>query len=88
MNSDYSPDWLLAKYAYELSYSDIDESARDHIAQMIFDVIIISIGAYNEKHGSGLINEDFNLKHNKSEEGSTLWSGRGKMSLIRVIMVI
>ncbi|MDG1022197.1 MAG: MmgE/PrpD family protein [Emcibacteraceae bacterium] len=79
MNSDTSPDWLLAKYAYELSYSDIDESARDHIVQMIFDVIIISIGAYNEKHGSGLINEDFNLKHNKSEEGSTLWSGRGKM---------
>lgn len=79
MNVDTSSDRLLAEYAYELSYSDIDEGARDHIAQMIFDVIIISIGAYNAKHDSGLINEDFHLKNNQSQGGSKLWSGRGKM---------
>ena len=74
-----SPEWATAKYAYDLSFADIDESAQQYIAKMIFDVIIISVGAYNEKHDSGLINEDLILESNASNTGSVLWSGRGKI---------
>lgn len=76
---DKFPEWALAKYAYDLTFSDIDENAKQHIAKMIFDVIIISIGAYNENHASGKINEDFILENNSCTTGSKLWSGRGKM---------
>ena len=79
MIDNSAPEWALAQYAHDLSFSDIDEKARHHISKMIFDVIIISIGAYNKNHQSGKINEDFNLEYNKSDTGSSLWSGRGKM---------
>ena len=73
MIDNSAPEWALAKYAHDLSFSDIDEKARHHISKMIFDVIIISIGAYNKNHQSGKINEDFNLEYNKSDTGSSLW---------------
>lgn len=79
LNDNLSPEWALAKYAHDLSFSDIDENSQKQISKMIFDVFIISIGAYSENHASGKINEDFILENNRCETGSTLWSGRGKM---------
>lgn len=73
------PELSLATYIHGLTFSDIEEETRLQISKIVFDAIIISIGAFNEKHASGMINEDFILKNNRSEAGSTLWSGRGKL---------
>ncbi|MDG1437482.1 MAG: MmgE/PrpD family protein [Emcibacteraceae bacterium] len=73
------PEWELAKYACDLSFNDVDESAKLQISKMIFDAISISIGAYNEKHASGMINENFILETYQRESGSSLWSGRGRL---------
>lgn len=73
------PEWALAKYACDLSFNDVDDDAKLQISKMIFDAICISIGAYNEKHASGLINENFILENNQRESGPSLWSGRGSL---------
>jgi 2-methylcitrate dehydratase PrpD len=79
-NTDNTPpEWALAKYACDLTFTNIDDDAKLQISKMIFDAICISIGAYNEKHASGLINENFILENYQRECGSTLWSGRGKL---------
>lgn len=70
-------EWSLAKYACNLKFTDVDDDAKLQISKTIFDAICISIGAYNEKHASGLINEDFILENNQRGNGPSLWSGRG-----------
>ncbi|HPF46335.1 MAG: MmgE/PrpD family protein [Alphaproteobacteria bacterium] len=77
---NHSPEYYLAKYASELSFDDIDKLAKQHISHLIFDAIAISIGAYNNGHQSGLINENFILENYHNMGSVRLWSGRGKMT--------
>ncbi len=79
LTDTFSPEWTLAKYAHDLSFCEVDDETKQQISKMIFDAVIISIGAYNKKHASGMINEDFILENYRSDRGSTLWSGRGKL---------
>ncbi len=73
------PELILAKYVCDLSFDGVGDDAKLQISKMIFDAVSISIGAFNEKHASGLINEDFILETNKRKNGPKLWSGRGSL---------
>lgn len=74
------PEHALADYASKLSYDDIDERSRGHVADVIFDTIGIAIGAHAANHSSGVICEDHVLATLGDASGAaSLWSGRGSL---------
>lgn len=73
------PEKAIAKYAENLSISDLDEQTQQFISNMVFDAIAISIGAYVGGHKSGMINEEVALSRNINTKGAALWSGRGPL---------
>ncbi len=73
------PEWALAEYVQDLTFGNIDQQSKSHISKLIFDAMIISVGAYKQKHASGMINENFILEKKHIEKAAMLWSGRGKL---------
>lgn len=73
------PEHALAKYAVNLSFNDINDKARRHVADLIFDTVGVAIGAYAKGHASGLIAEDHAMDTYSGAGDSCLWSGRATL---------
>ena len=79
-NQAHPPEHELADYVSGLSWDELDEWSRSHLAKIIFDNIAISVGAIRQDHISGKIVEKHALENASGSGTSTLWSGRGKLS--------